>query len=404
MRAANPLAWAATVWTVLAVGCCLRALLFPASHTVYHNYANAGRSWLHGADAYDLARDSSGAPVPRMSGYRYAPLVSVLLVPFALLPDGLGGALWRLVSFACFFGAFAWFQRRVLPGAEELGDRAKAALWLLLVPLSLGSMNNGQANVLLIGLLLSAGAAVIVQRWNLAAAVLAGACLLKIYPLAVALLFVLVYPRQLGWRFLAALGVGLALPLVAQQPAYVLGQYSNWLELLVTDDRRDFALNQGYRDFYLLTRFFGMPMDSTSYWALRALAGTLVAGVCLVGRLRQWPEQHLVQTLLALGCSWMVVFGPSTESSTFIVLAPALSWALVDAFRPGRPHWSRAVLVMVMAMFALTFAATWFPGGRDWFYVLQPLSALVFFVERLLRAAPAPEATAMQQPQLPQAA
>ena len=48
------------------------------------------------------------------------------------------------------------------------------------------------------------------ERWNLAAAFLAGACLLKIYPLAIALLLIVAYPRPLGWRFVLAVGVGLA--------------------------------------------------------------------------------------------------------------------------------------------------------------------------------------------------
>ena len=239
--------WTLYLWIALCLGCCTRALLFPTSHTVYHNYAGAGRCWLGGVDAYDLERDQAGGVSQRMSGYRYAPLVSILFVPFSLLPDGLGGALWRLVSFACFLGAFAWFQKTVLPGARELGDTAKAALWLLLVPLCLGSMNNGQANVLLMGLLLAAGAAVVAERWNLAAALLAGACFLKIYPLAIALLLLVVYPGRLGWRFILAMSVGLALPLVLQDPDYVVGQYANWFQLLANDDRRDFPLNQGYR-------------------------------------------------------------------------------------------------------------------------------------------------------------
>jgi hypothetical protein len=348
-------------------------------------------------DAYDCAQENAGSAAknaPRMSGYRYSPLVSVLFVPFSLLPDGLGGALWRLVSYVCFFGAFAWFQRKVLRPGDQLGDKGYAALWFLLLPLSLGSMNNGQANVLLMAMLLTAGAAVVTERWNFAAALLAGACFLKIYPLAMALLFLLVYPRQLGWRIVVALSLGLALPLAFQRPSYVFGQYANWVHLLATDDRRDFALNQGYRDFFLLTRFFGLPMGVGPYWALQLTAAAGVACVCLVGRWRQWPKQHLVQTLLALGCCWMIVFGPSTESSTFILLAPALAWALVDAFQPGRPMWSRAILTTVMVMFVATFTATWFPGGRDWLYVLQPMSAVLFFADRLLRCRPARETAA----------
>jgi hypothetical protein len=61
--------------------------------------------------------------------------------------------------------------------------------------------------------------------------------------------------------------------------------------------------------------------------------------------------------------------------------------------------------VAVMTMFVATFTATWFPGGRDWLYVLQPVSAALFFAERLLRAGPQPEPhTFAARPELPQAA
>ncbi len=378
------------VWIALCLLCGLRAFLFPTSHTVYHNYANAGRCWLAGQDAYEVERDQTGAVIPHMSGYRYSPLASVLMVPFSVLPDSWGGMLWRFFNYACFLGAFAYFCKDVLPGAGNLSVRGQAALWLLLVPLSLGSMNNGQANVLLMALLLGAAAAAVKEHWNLVAALMAGACLLKIYPLAIALLLLAVYPRQLGWRFALAMGAGLLLPFALQHPTYVLNQYQNWYDVLTTDDRVSYPMNQGYRDFYLLTRFFGFAMSHGAYTVLQLGAAALVASVCLAGRLRRWPGQHLVQTLLALGCCWMAVFGPSTESSTFILIAPALAWALVDSFAAHRSAWSRYTLVTVMAMFVATFVATWFPGGRDWLYILQPLSAVLFFAERLLCCRPRP--------------
>jgi hypothetical protein len=56
-------------------------------------------------------------------------------------------------------------------------------------------------------------------------------------------------------------------------------------------------------------------------------------------------------------------------------------------------------------MFVATFMATWFPGGRDWFYVLQPLSAVLFFADRLLRCRPTKEcATRADAPACAQAA
>ena len=79
-------------------GCCVRAFLFPDNHTVYHNYSKAGWCWVHGEDAYAIERDAAGRVIPHMSGYRYSPLVSMLLVPFSLFPDAVGGVLFGRVG------------------------------------------------------------------------------------------------------------------------------------------------------------------------------------------------------------------------------------------------------------------------------------------------------------------
>ncbi len=389
---------------ILCVVSGIRATLDPTKQSVYPDYEKAGQAWLHGEDAYQIERDADGVYIPRMSGYRYSPLVAVLLVPFGLLPSALGGVAWRLFSMAFFLWAFAWFVRAVLPVVKPLGEKSQAAMWLLIIPLSVGSMNNGQANVLLIGLLLAAGSAVVEQRWNLATVFLGGAVFLKIYPLAIVLLLLTVYPRQLGWRFGLAVIVGLALPFCFQQPAYVWGQYHNWFDLVFTDNRRDFPMSQGYRDFYLLTRFVGTPLKPSAYLTLQLGAAALVAGICLLGRLQKWPRSHLIQTLLGLGCCWMIVFGPSVESCTFILIAPALAWSIVDAFQAGRQAWVCAVPLLILGMFSLTFMAAWFPGGRDWFYVLQPLSAALLFIERLARCRPQAQPAVVLQAKLPQAA
>ena len=116
-------------------------------------------------------------------------------------------------------------------------------------------------------------------------------------------------------------------------------------------------------------------MTATAYLLLQLGAAALTAGVCLRGRLLNWPRTHLAKTVLGLGCCWMVVFGPSTESCTFILIAPTLAFAIVEPWTGEGANRPVTWPVIVMAMFVLTFMATWFPGGRHWFYVLQPLSA-----------------------------
>jgi hypothetical protein len=372
-------------WGLVCLACCVRVYREPTRQTVFHDYGHAGRAWIDGTDAYNLDHGDERI-VPSMSGFRYAPVVSVMLAPFALFSAEYGGVLWRLASIACFIGFFAWYLRDALPIGRPLADNEKALLWLLLMPLSLASINNGQANVLLVGLLLGAATAVVKERWNLAAALLAGACLLKLYPLAIALLLILIHPRQLGWRFGVAVLIGLAMPFAFQSPTYVIHQYENWLMLVGSDNRRDFPLTLGYRDFYLLTRAIGALLAPKAYLAVQLGAAMLVAGVGLLGRMRDWPAQYLVTTLLSLGCAWMVVFGPSIESCTFIQIAPVLAWALVESRRRTCPRWSRYALLGVFALFLASYITAWFRDIRDLCYLAQPLAALIFFVERLLRS------------------
>src|SRR5262249_60051181 len=101
------------------------------------------------------------------------------VAPVGLLPVAPGGCLWRLANAAAFLGGFAWWCAAVLPGWRSLSAGRRAALWLLLVPVSVGSLNNGQSNPLVAGLLLAAVAGVADRRWNVAAACVAGASLVK---------------------------------------------------------------------------------------------------------------------------------------------------------------------------------------------------------------------------------
>ena len=167
----------------------------PTRQTVHLNYTKAGQHWLKGTDAYELKYDEHGKVIPGMGSYRYSPLFAAVIAPVAMLPDPWGGLVWRLVNYVAYLAALVYFFREVVPGANLMTVQQQAAWWLLLIPLSLPSMNNGQANVLMLALMLAAAAAVMREHWNLAALALAGAFYLKLYPLAVAMLFVLVYPQ-----------------------------------------------------------------------------------------------------------------------------------------------------------------------------------------------------------------
>src|SRR5262245_49755812 len=185
--------WAVAAWVLVIGVAALRALAWPRTHSVYPIFAQAARNWQEGQPLYAQAAPTAGA----WDVFRYSPLVAAALTPLSWLPDPAGGVLWRLINAGALLGGIFWFSRAVL--LVFAGNR-RGLLFLLVLPLAAGNLNNGQSNPLVLGLVLGAVAAAAERRWNLSAGCLALGCLFKIYPLAVGLLLVVVYPRRLGLR------------------------------------------------------------------------------------------------------------------------------------------------------------------------------------------------------------
>lgn len=378
-------------WSVVLLAVCGRAGFAPRSHSVYTIYAAAGRHWAAGTDLYRLVDDP----------YRYSPLTAALLVPFGLLPDRLGGVAWRLGMAGVYLAALAWWARAALP--RRLGASQVGVLFLLALPLSVGSLNNAQSNVLVLGLLLAGITAAVHERWLLSSACIAVASYFKLYPLAVGLLLGVVFPRTYVLRLLAALAVGLALPYLLQQPAYVAEQYASWFAQLQFDDRSAWPVEYAYRDVRLLGRACGVALRPGAYLVLQLATAAACAGACLAGRLRGWPPRRLLALLLGLACSWMTLFGSATESCTYILLAPTLAWTVLEAFLERWPAPLRLGLLASYALFTATQAVVWFGGIARHFHgqgphALAGLLLLVCLVAGAWRRGGSPGDAPLSQP------
>jgi hypothetical protein len=374
---------AVLVWSGVVGFVCVRAAIQPSKHTVYPIFARAGGHWLSGKNLYfpDLSE-------PFLDPYRYSPLVAAALVPFHSLPDEIGGILWRLLNAAAFLAAWAWWLRSAAP--ISLTERQIAWLFLLVVPLALNSLNNGQANLLVTGLLLATVTAACHQRWWAAASFMAVATALKVYPLALGLLIAAVYPRRFTPRLFVALAVAALLPFALQRAHFVLQQYQDWFTFLGQDDRKGRELNLAYRDLWLLFRVWQVPVASGVYLTIQLGVAAFCALLCVAGRLRGWSARPLLTTTLTLGTCWMTLCGPATESCSYVILAPALAWALVAGRDAG---WTTPVRALSWGCFGLLVAAllAGIGPGAARFHALgpQPLGALLLFAGYLLVTAQA---------------
>jgi hypothetical protein len=222
-------------------------------------------------------------------------------------------------------------------------------MFLFLLPLALESVQNGQINLVMTGLLMAAVTAADRQRWWAAALCIALASSLKIYPLALGLLLLVAYPRRLAVPLLVSLALAAGLPFLFQRTDYVLSQYQSWLWVLGRNaNRRDFPPVAAYRDLWLLVRVFRVPISYEGCHALRLGIAAACAAALAWLRWRGAPSRQVLTVALALSCAWIALCGPSTESSTYVILAPPLAWALLDP-TGDRPRGAGRLLVLAAA-------------------------------------------------------
>ncbi len=339
---------------------------------VYPVFAAAGRAWNSGTELYGRADLL----------YRYPPSVAVWLAPLGLLPDRVGTVAWRVINLLPLLLALGAAQGCFLPG---LSCRDRALWWLALLPLCVDSINNGQSNPLLLAFMLGGTVAVARQRWLLAGLLLAGAIHLKLYPAALALLLLVVYPRQLTLPLLGSLVLGAVLPFATQSTDYVWWQYGQWIAYLPGDLRAEVPLVHANRDGWLLVRAWDLPLTLSLYMVLQLATATALA--CLALALRRSPSRVTTTwQLFTLACVWMLVFGPATESSTYLLLAPVLATSLLEVWLGSeRRWWCRGLVTLAAGLHASAIFGAALPLGRELHQAgLQPLATL-FLVPVLLR-------------------
>jgi len=351
------------IWSLAYLGCCARTLVLKVDKSsVYPDFSTAGHNWLNGDQLYVRGGTHE---------FRYSPLVAAFFVPFELLPLKLGEFLWRSLNFAAFVGGLHCCCKTQIP--RQLSTGQVCAVFLLCIPLAIGSLNNAQSNPLVLGLMLLSIAAAARKQWGLSSITITLATCFKLYPIALGLLLVLIFPRKLAWRLLVCLTAAAVLPFVMQRATYVMDQYTVWVHYLSSEDRQRGPITDWYRDFRALWRVYVATMSQRTYLVIQLTSAVGIAILCLIGRLRKLPIPLLLAFTLSLACCWMTALGPATESATYILLAPAVAWGLVLCDPDPRAHVRRVAYGSIFALFVASQLAINIPGGKYFRDHLQPL-------------------------------
>ncbi|MEC7351816.1 MAG: glycosyltransferase family 87 protein [Planctomycetota bacterium] len=351
------------IWLGFAIGVVLFAWSEGFSHTVTSAYRGGAEPWLAHQPIYTVSQ---------WGGFLYPPVSAMLFAPFTLLPHDLGEALWRLTN----LGVLAWGVRQASAAASRLGGVELFPLsTLLCLAALLPAARNGQATLLITGLLLVAVEATVRRRWWTAGAMLALATVIKPIAVVLLLLYAALRPRVVV-PVVVALLVLCSLPALHDGVAKATTDLGQWVEKLRSVSLPPESLRVS--DVFGGLTAFGIRVPPGIAYGIRAAAALLTLGLCFVA-FRRFGHAPGVLLTGALGLSYMLLFNARTENNTYGALAPAqailASWLILAQ--------SRMLLGVVVASLPFIGLSGYelgkfiTPGRETW---IAPLSGTVFLV------------------------
>ena len=316
--------------------------------------------------------------------YLYPPSFFTFYWPFAMLQPPWGEILWRWIGAA----GMAWMLARLM--------RAQGRPWnhfdfLLLsigvLPVSLGALQGGQANVIIAVCLLGAALAMTHGAFFRAGLWLAVGCGIKPFVIAPIGLACVLFPATLPGLVVGGLIV-LGIPLLTAPSDYALDQYAQFVRNTLGP-----CMNtkiDRFADFNGLLRMMDSPLTGAASTAVRALAGALFALWMLRIRTRM-PRPDLALVWVAASTCYLMLFNPLTEANSYCMLAVPMvlfAWRWIDAGKAAL-GWSLFLALIGMGVLSEMLR----PINRNWGTAFDlrfmPLTASLFLLSVVMVGPPA---------------
>ncbi len=298
------------LWLIPFIVFCALVIHDPEKRSVTSLYHDASEHWWAGEGLY-----------VGPGGMNYLPSFAVLFAPFHLFPRALGDILWRgLAMGLLIFGI--WRALRV----HFRENLAESFLWtsLMVMPISLAALRNGQANAMFSALTLCAIVFLSEKGWWKAAACMSFAVMVKPLGIVLMLLTPALYPAMFVPVLVAFFG-SFALPFFFASPGYVLEQYracfANLSSCAVVSENR-------FADINGIIRSLGFELPDRASKLIRAGAGAAFLGLFFFGG-RRWREPERALWLYALATGYLMLFNPMNEYNGYVIFAPAMGlWSV----------------------------------------------------------------------------
>ena len=338
------------LWTLLAVVAGLTKMA-PHRHNNFLIFRGVFWHTIQKLSLYDFY------PTEYNDHNHYGPIFSLVIAPFAVVPDAIGLLLWLVV-----LALGMYYAVRRLPLEE---GRQIFLYWFCAHEL-LTALQMQQFNIAIAAIIIGSFAAIEKGREVTAAFLIVLGTFVKLYGVVGLAFFFFVKRKP---RFILALigwsVVCFVAPMLISSPEYVVGQYVEWYERLAAKNGENtFSLMQNISLLGMIRKISG----SASYSDLLVI----LPGLALFGLpyLRFGQYRHLAfrYAILSSVLLFVVLFSKGSESSTYIIpFAGIALWYTTSPWK--RSGWDVALLVFAFVLSSLS-PSDLFPRSLREAYVL----------------------------------
>ena len=291
-----------SLWLLIA----LQSVLVKLDINDINNYKIFKNVYFHTIDKLPLYKEY---PLEYFDHNHYGPIFSIVIAPFAMLPDYVGIPLWSLFNAVIL----AWAITLLPLKATQIN----AILWICLHEL-LTTLLGLQFNPLMTAIIILSFVYIEKAKDFWSAFFIVLGVFVKLYGI-VGLAFFFFSKNKI--KFILSLIfwsiVMFCLPMLLSSPEYIIQTYKEWFERLVEKNNENAGLNS-YQDISLMgivRRFFQDSSISNLPF--------LIGGVFLFGlqylRIKEYKEVSYRLMLLASVLIFTVIFSSGSESPTYII-------------------------------------------------------------------------------------
>ena len=271
-----------------------------------NNYKIFKNVFFHTIDKLPLYKEY---PLEYFDHNHYGPIFSLLIAPFAVLPDYLGISFWS--SFNA--GVLAWAITQLPLRSNQIN----AILWICLHEL-LTTLLGLQFNPMMTAIIILSFVYIEKGKDFWSAFFIILGVFVKLYGI-VGLAFFFFSKNKI--KFILSLffwsAVLFTLPMLISSPEYIIQTYQEWFARLVEKNSENTGLNS-YQDISLMgmvRRFF---QDSTIPNLPFLISGVFLFGLHYL-RIKEYKEETYRLMLLASVLIFTVIFSSGSESPTYII-------------------------------------------------------------------------------------